>query len=251
MKSTERFSDRVENYARYRPGYPTELFDYLIDVCLLDKDSLIADIGAGTGIFSSYLLARQLAVAAVEPNLEMRYAAEKTLAKYNSFQSIPGTAEATQLDDLSVNLITVAQAFHWFDEAAAIAEFKRILKPQGQLALIWNRRDKQDPFQNAYEKMLRKLAPDYNVVNHMNIKDSQIQVLFKNETYQQKNFQYRQNFNCEAFLGRMHSSSYSPPEGSAELSVLNQAAVALFEEYSVDGMLSFLYSSRLYLGQLR
>ncbi len=249
--STQRFTDRVENYQRYRPGYPAELLDYLLETCHLDQTSSIADIGSGTGIFSGYLLDRQLSVAAVEPNAEMRKAAERLLSDHDSLRSISGTAEATSLAEHSVDLITVAQAFHWFDQDAAMTEFKRILKPQGQLALIWNRRDLHDPFQQAYEKMLLRLAPDYNVVNHMNIRDEQIQAWFDDEDYQQKSFRYTQYFNCEAFLGRMQSSSYSPAKGTIDLSELNQAAIALFEKFSVDGKLSFLYNCHLYLGQPR
>ncbi len=249
-KSTERFSDRVENYVRYRPGYPQALFDYLIEMCRLDEASVIADIGSGTGIFSGCLLDRQLAVSAVEPNPEMRNAAENLLAGYDRFQSISATAEATQLHSASVDLITVAQAFHWFNWYASMTEFRRILKPQGMLALVWNRRDLADPFQQAYEAMLCEHAPDYNLVNHMNIEDEKIYSLFSARHFRHKTFQYAQRFDCEAFLGRMQSSSYSPTKGSSELMALIQAAIALFEEYAIDGVLSFEYSSHLYLGQL-
>ncbi len=250
-KPTERFSDRVENYVRYRPGYPQALIDYLIEACRLDKGSCIADIGSGTGIFTRHLLDSHLSVIAVEPNPEMRNAAEKLLSDYVSFQSISGTAEATELQSASIDLITVAQAFHWFDWGAAMAEFKRILNPEGMLALVWNRRDLCDPFQQDYEAMLRKLAPDYNVVNHMNIDDDKIRALFIADIFQQKIFEYTQNFNCEAFLGRMQSSSYSPAKASEEYAALNRAAIALFEDYAIDGMLSFNYSSHLYLGKIQ
>lgn len=248
-KSTERFSDRVENYVRYRPAYPEALISYLIDCCGLDESSNIADVGSGTGIFTRHLLDNQLSVSAIEPNAEMRQAAEAMLADYGCFRSIPGTAEATQLKSVSIDLITVAQAFHWFNWNAAMTEFKRILKPGGQLALVWNRRHLSNPFQQAYENMLRKLAPEYNLVNHMNIEDEKIRALFITNSFQQKTFQYSQFFDCESFLGRMQSSSYSPPKGTDELAVLNQAAIELFEKFETDGKLSFEYSSHLYLGQ--
>jgi SAM-dependent methyltransferase len=149
----------------------------------------------------------------------------------------------------SIDLVTVAQAFHWFDEDAALAEFKRILKPQGQLALIWNRRDLSDPFQRAYENMLLELAPDYNAVNHMSIKDTHLEALFDNQSYQQKTYPYLQSFDCEQFPGRMQSSSYVPAKASRERSELKRAAVTLFDKFAENGRLKFLYSSHLYLGR--
>lgn len=249
--STKRFSDRVENYVNYRPAYPPELINSLIENCRFNPDSRVADIGSGTGIFSQHLLDRQLPVIGVEPNTEMREAAETILLNYAQFTSVAGTAEFTSLVDSSIDLITVAQAFHWFDWPKALAEFKRILKPQGQLALIWNRRDLKDPFQQAYEAMLRDLAPDYNLVNHMNIEVEKIAAIFDASEYQHLSFRYTQFFDCAAFLGRMQSSSYTPVQGSEALARLNEAAVALYEEFAVDGELAFEYTSHLYLGRLK
>ena len=247
--ATELFSDRVRDYVLYRPGYPAELIDYLIEACDLDANDTIADIGSGTGIFSRLLLDRHLAVCAIEPNPEMRRASENLLSSHASIQFFAGTAEATMLASNSIDVVTVAQAFHWFDEDAALAEFKRILKPRGQLVLIWNRRDLSDPFQQAYEKMLLEMAPHYNAVNHMSIKDEQLEALFDSDSYQHTTFQYLQSFNCEQFLGRMQSSSYSPVKASRELSELRRAAVSLFEEFAENGRLEFLYCSHLYLGR--
>ena len=249
IKATKRFSDRVGNYVRYRPGYPDEQLNYLIKKCGLDNQSSIADIGSGTGIFTKYLLDKNLSVTAVEPNDEMRNAADKLLSKYSTYSSIKGTAETTGLNTASFELLTVAQAFHWFDWPKAINEFKRVLKPRGQLALIWNRRNLLDPFQQAYEKMLREFAPEYNLVNHMNIEDEKLSALFDTNSYQHKTFQYSQIFSCDAFLGRMQSSSYSPAQGTDELAALNQAAIQLFETFAIEDSLSFEYSSHLYLGQ--
>ncbi|MCP4187346.1 MAG: class I SAM-dependent methyltransferase [Gammaproteobacteria bacterium] len=249
-KPTERFSDHVKNYVRYRPDYPEELIDYLIKYSSVNGISKIADIGSGTGKFCRYLLDRNLNVTAVEPNRDMRQAAESLLSDCHRFTSISGTAEDTTLDDCSVDLVTVAQAFHWFDWPKTLGEFKRILKTGGQLALIWNRRDLSDPFQIAYENMLRTYAPEYNAVNHMNIENNDIRLLFTTDSYHSKVFRYTQYFDCEAFLGRMQSSSYTPPQGSAGLTRLNQAAIVLFAEYAVDGRLSFHYRSHLYQGEL-
>jgi len=249
--STTRFSDRVENYVRYRPAYPLALIDSLIANCALDQSSIIADIGSGTGMFSRELLDKQLPVIAVEPNLQMRQAAESILSSYSQFTSVAGTAEETSLTDSSIALVTVAQAFHWFDEPKALAEFRRVLKPKGQLALVWNRRDLKDDFQQAYDNMLRELAPEYNRVNHMNISDNHLAAIFDSKKFQHLQFPYSQHFDCSAFLGRMQSSSYSPAKGTEALSVLNEAAVNLFDTYAVNGELAFKYSSHLYFGSLK
>ncbi len=225
--STNRFSDRVENYVRYRPSYPDELIDYLIEAGRLDERANIADVGSGTGIFSKLLLNKQLAVTAVEPNREMRKAAEAMLADYPRFTSVAGTGEATTLDNSSADFVVVAQAFHWFDWPTALAEFRRILKTGGQLALVWNRRNLDDPFQQAYDSMLRDYAPEYNRVNHMNIEDEDMAAIFDTGSYRQQIFRYAQLFDLDAFLGRMQSSSYAPAQGTPELSKLIDAATDL------------------------
>jgi len=249
--STKRFSDRVQNYVNFRPAYPMELINSLMENCRLNRDSTIADIGSGTGILTQHLLDKQLPVIAIEPNKEMREAAESMLSNYSRFSSVTGTAEDTSLTDSSIDLITVAQAFHWFDWPKALTEFRRILKPQGQLALIWNRRDQNDAFQQSYEIMLRELAPEYNLVNHMNIEDEKIAAIFDANHFQHICFRYTQFFDCTAFLGRMQSSSYAPAQGTKALDKLNEAAVVLFEKFAVDGTLAFEYISHLYLGQLK
>ena len=249
--SKKRFSDRVENYVRYRPTYPEKLIDALIKYAELNKFSRIVDIGSGTGLLTKHLLDRELSVTAVEPNDEMRLAAENLLARYPLFTSKPGSAESTGLESDAFDLLTVAQAFHWFDWPKSIHEFKRVLKPEGKLALIWNRRELKDAFQQAYEAMLRELAPEYNLVNHMNIEDEKIAAIFDVSEFQHLSFRYTQFFDCAAFLGRMQSSSYSPAQGTDALSKLNEAAVALYEEFAADGELAFEYTSHLYLGQLK
>src|SRR5438876_6048912 len=135
---TQRFSNRVENYVRYRPGYPKEVLTLLKAECGLKADSIIADIGSGTGILAELFLASGNRVFGVEPNREMREAGERLLQAYPRFTSIAGTAEATTLPNQSVDFITAGQAFHWFDRAQCLREFERILRPGGWVVLVWN-----------------------------------------------------------------------------------------------------------------
>ena len=138
--ATSRFSDRVENYVRYRPGYPPEILPVLSAECGLTRDHVIADIASGTGIWTRTLLENGNPVYAVEPNVDMRQAGDRLLADFPRFTSVAGSAEATTLPDASVDFVTAAQAAHWFDRPRTRREFLRILKPQGWLVLLWNER---------------------------------------------------------------------------------------------------------------
>src|SRR5579863_1705779 len=167
--ATQRFSSRVENYVRYRPGYPPEVLELLKNECGLTPDSTVADIASGTGIFTRILAENGNRVFGVEPNDEMRRAGERLLESYSGFTSIAGTAEATTLQDHSVDIVTAAQAAHWFDREKARREFVRILKPGGWLVLLWNeRRTDSTPFLREYEHLLLAYGTDYQDVRHEN-----------------------------------------------------------------------------------
>ena len=155
-----RFSDRVDDYVRFRPGYPRALLEFLERMCNLGLGRAVADIGSGTGIWTRLLLESGARVIGVEPNHAMRAAAEGDLGRNDRFVGVDGSAEATGLADASVDLVTSAQAFHWFEPTRTRAEFKRILKPRGAVALIWNQR-KDTPLNRDYEVMLERFAPEY------------------------------------------------------------------------------------------
>lgn len=175
----ERFSDRVDNYVRYRPHYPQEIIDVLRRETRLSSSSVIADVGSGTGISAELFLQAGCTVHGVEPNREMREAAERLLAAYPAFHSVNGTAEATTLPDHGVDLIVAAQAFHWFNTSATRAEFSRILKPDGHIVLIWNERKLDaSPFLREYEALLLRFGTDYATVRHENIDATQLSYFF-------------------------------------------------------------------------
>jgi len=141
IDSKEWFGNRVENYVKFRPSYPTDAVDCIIQQTGVNDQSVIADLGSGTGKFTRLLLEHGLSVLAVEPNDNMREASEKELSEFAGFCSVSASAENTMLADNSVDLITVAQAFHWFDQDACKSEWLRILRPNGYVALVWNRRE--------------------------------------------------------------------------------------------------------------
>jgi SAM-dependent methyltransferase len=215
--STNRFSDRVDNYVKYRPGYPPAVLEYLASACDLSPQSVIADVGAGTGIFTKLLLAEGYTVFAVEPNRPMLAAAVGQLGDNGKFTAVEGTAEATTLADNSVDLIVCAQAFHWFNNKNTQAEFRRILKPGCKAALIWNNRiTSADGFLIAYDNLLKSESVDYNKVNHQNINDIDFKAFFKDGKYTLTKYPNQQVFDEEGLIGRALSSSYVPAPGTAE-----------------------------------
>src|SRR5271166_5907437 len=162
-----RFSDRAEDYAKYRPHYSSEVVHALRQACGLRGDHLIADVGCGPGLLAEVFLQYGNRVIGVEPNREMRIAGEEYLARYPEFSVIDGSAESTTLPDASVDFVVAGQAFHWFRPAEARSEFTRILKPDGWAVLIWHDRNTEaTPFLCAYEQFVRTHAVDYEQVSH-------------------------------------------------------------------------------------
>lgn len=154
LNPTQRFSDRVDNYVKYRPSYPTAVLDCLRDECGLVAPSVIADIGSGTGNLARLFLQKGNRVIGIEPNKEMREAGEAYLAEFANFSSINGTAEATTLPDDSVDFVTAGQAAHWFDREKSLPELRRILRPGGTIAFVWNTMAFDDsPFMRGYEQI--------------------------------------------------------------------------------------------------
>ena len=248
--STQRFSSRVENYVRYRPGYPPGVIDLLANECGLSSASIVADIASGTGIFSRMLLENGNRVFGVEPNAGMRRAGEEFLRAYPRFLSLAGTAEATTLDDHSVDFVTAAQAAHWFDREKARREFIRICRPGGWTVLLWNeRRTGSSPFLRAYEQLLVECGTDYQEVRSERT-TQQIEAFFAPSRFQFRTFEYQQQFDYPALEGRLLSSSYTPQAGDAKFAPMLRQLRRIFDEHQVGGQVTFEYDTRVYCGQL-
>ena len=249
--ATSRFSDRVENYIRYRPGYPPEALRVLKDDCGLKTEHEVADIASGTGIWTRMLLENGNRVFGVEPNTEMRQAGERLLAGFPRFTSVAGTAEATTLADASVDFVTAAQAAHWFDRAWARREFGRILKPHGWLVLLWNeRRTDSTPFLREYEQMLLTYGTDYQDVRHEHT-TSAVNEFFDPAPFQERTFDLRQDFDYAGLEGRLLSSSYAPgPEHPRHAAMLDELR-RVFEAHAARGQVAFEYKTRMYFGRLK
>jgi SAM-dependent methyltransferase len=249
--STQRFSDRVGNYVRYRPSYPTSLIATLKDRARLTPQSPVADIGSGTGILTALLLPLAGRVDAVEPNAAMRAEAEARFRNEPNFRSIAAPAEATSLESASVDLITAGQAFHWFDARACRIEFARILKPGGHVALIWNERlTDATPFLADYEFLLRTLAREYDQLKQSRIDEAAIRDFFQPAPLEKIEFPNEQIFDLPGLIGRSLSSSYVPNAGQPGHARFLAELRRIFSAHARDGQVSLLYQTRLYLGRL-
>ncbi len=243
--STKRFSDRVDLYVKYRPHYPTAVLDCLQEECGLMETAVIADIGSGTGILTKLFLDNGNLVYGVEPNDEMRHAAELYLADYDKFVSVNGRSEATTISDQTIDFITAGQAFHWFQWQETKAEFKRILKPNGVVALVWNERQHgDDSFESEYDALMRELVGEYRKVVHTSRQDALD--LFFNGRYQFRTFPNQQSLNFESLQGRFLSSSYAPLPGDAQYETVMVGLRRLFGRYAENGRVTFHYNTRLY-----
>lgn len=250
FQSTTRFSDRVDDYVRYRPDYPVALLDWLQREQGVDRHWRVADVGAGTGISSKMFLDAGYRVTAVEPNAPMRGAAEQWLRRYDRFDAVDGRADATKLADASVDLVTVAQAFHWFDEAAARREFARILRPQGLVAIWWNsRRLTGTRFLEGYEALLLRFGTDYTSVAERYADDAHMRVWFGAGYRGSASFGHGQRLDFDALRGRLMSSSYAPQAGHPQHEPMLQALRELFDNCAEDGTVSFDYDTRIFAGQ--
>ncbi len=245
---TGRFSDRVENYAKYRPSYPPETIRYIVQLGI-DASAVVADIGSGTGILSEMLLGRVRRLYGIEPNDAMRAAAERRLGGNTRFISVKATAEATTLPDLSVDAVVVAQAFHWFDREAALIEFRRILKGPRLAVLMWNDRLRDTPFLADYERLLTTYGTDYRAVNHRNTTDGDLGPLFARD-YRMRVFDNVQRFDLTGLKGRLFSSSYTPNRSDPGYDELVRGIEESFRRHNRDGLVSFRYAVRVYSGRL-
>jgi SAM-dependent methyltransferase len=251
MDPTLRFSSRVENYARYRPRYPGEVIETLRRECDFAPASIVADIGSGTGVLAELFLENGNEVFAVEPNREMRRAAERILGKYIGFHSIAGRAESTALEGQSVDFVLVGTAFHWFALDQTRHEFRRILKPSGWVVVAWNERDFQTtPFLIAYDRLLKRHAPDYAREKHKNVYDTALGNFYGPGGFAEKTFSCMQELDYAGLVGRMQSSSYTPEPGHSSYDPMIAELREIYRAHEVNGCVTIRYLTRMYYGRL-
>lgn len=247
------FDDVATIYEKYRPSYPEEYINYLISKCNLNKNSVVADIGAGTGIFTKQLLDKNLKVIAVEPNNKMRKVLEEKLSGNKNFTSTNGTDKNTNLEENSIDLITVAQAFHWFDIQSFRKECKRILKPNGKICIIWNKLDTNDIIVKEEKNIDYTYTNQFKEINNIlqdEKREQLIKEFFSNSTYKCKITENNQIYNKETFIGVNLSKSYSLRKEDKNYNKYIQAFKDLFDKYSKNGNLTIKNNTFAYLGSL-
>ena len=250
LDPTKRFSNRVENYLKYRPTYPPAIITLLETECGLTPQSVIADLGSGTGLLTELFLKNGNPVFGVEPNLEMRVAGERVLAKYPRFSSVNGAAEATARADHSVDVVVAGQAFHWFDRAAARAEFLRILQPGGWVVLAWNGyRVESSPLMAAYQDLVVRYGTDYSEVRR-EVVGCDVESFYAPGSCECARFEFQQVFDYEGLKGRLLSASYAPEPDHPNYDAMLREVRKVFDANQKNGKVVFEYETELYYGQL-
>jgi SAM-dependent methyltransferase len=245
LHPTTRFSDRVENYVKYRPSYPLEIIPFLEKYYGLSRNQRIADIGSGTGIFSELILISGYRVLGIEPNENMRRAAEIKLSKYPGFTSRNHPGEQTGLKTHSLDLITVAQAFHWMEPVRAKKEFQRILKPNGHIVLAWNIRLKNSPFLLDYQALKQKFAIDFKE-NKM-VDEESINIFYYPMPVSIHVFENIQMLDFESLKGQLLSASYMPLPGHTSYNEMINELIHLFIKHNENGVVRMAFETKLFI----
>jgi SAM-dependent methyltransferase len=251
MRPSERFSSRVDDYARYRPSYPQPALDLLRQRCGLVPGAALADLGSGTGILTEQLLECGAEVFAVEPNERMRAAAEAQLSHHPRFHSVAGSAEATTLAPGSVDLLVAGQAFHWFDPQRARLEALRVLRPGAWGALLWNERPPEaTPLLADYEALLKRYAPEYTRITASRANPGTMRE-FLGAAMEVGTFANQQVLDFEGLRGRLMSSSYAPEPGSPDYEPMIGILREVFARHERGGHVTMPYSTLVYFAALR
>lgn len=252
VNPTGRFTGRVEAYRRYRSRYPREIIPLLHEKCGLMPESIVADIGAGTGMLAELFLENGNPVFAVEPNAEMRAACEELTAQYRRLTCVDGTAENTRLPDRSIDMIAVGRAFHWFDHAKCRPEFKRVLRPNGWVALVGQGpRRREDAVARDYQEILHQHGVDYTkLYSRYNVTEA-VKGFFEDGVLQQAEFPGYEELTYEGLRGHTLSLSVTPQPDHPNYPGMQEALKEYFDKYQRDGKMRLPTNCHVYMGQLR
>lgn len=245
----EIFSNKVTDYAASRPGYPAALFDALRSVCKLHPNAAVADIGAGTGLLTQGLLKQGYRVTAIEPSDSMRAAADQSLAHCPGYSSARGSAEHLSLPCASMDLITAAQAFHWFDIEAARSEFLRVLKPDGKVALIWNDRLLNDPLHIALDGIFAQYGGAKRGAMLAHDERSEVPSFFGASTPLECTWPHEHHLSEAALLSLVFSRSYMPERNSPAGQQAAAQVSELFQHLATSGSIAVRYTTVAIIGR--
>ena len=249
MKNTDKFTQQSKHYESGRPSYAPELIQFLFKEHLSEQ-AIISDIGAGTGKLTKPLLENGNRVIAVEPNDAMRQVAQETLKDFDHAHFVKGTDADTTLPNESIDAITVAQAFHWFDIHAFQKECKRILKPQGNVFLIWNMRDEDADINKKNFEIFQKYCVNFGGFSGGIMKSDERMPLFFNGNYEVKAFANPLYYTKETFIKRALSASYSLQDGDEQFEAYLQELTTLFDQYEQSGVIEVPNETVVFFGNL-
>ncbi len=246
---TERFTGKAGVYEKYRPDYAAACVDFIVRVCGWKKGSRIADLGAGTGIFTRQLLDAGFFVTAVEPGEDMRAALSESLGEHPNLSVLDTPAERTGLPSHSLDGITAAQSFHWFDPAAFLMECRRVLQPDGWVALVWNMRDPEHPLTQETADICRRHCPDFRGFSNSDGWQTQnvSQVLGEKPIF--RRFPHSFSLDEAGYIGRYLSASYAPKPGDASYIPYINDLQAVFRKHAGNGRLLFPNTTCCYIGR--
>lgn len=246
---TRRFSSRVDDYVRHRPGYPDALVGLLWERIGLRPEWRIADVGCGTGLSALPFLRAGAAVVGVEPNREMRLAGARALRDRRGFRPTAGRAEALPLRTGSLDLLVAGQAFHWFDVRKAAREFARCLRAGGWAAVFWNtRRRDGGAFLRGYEELLQRHGTDYARVHHQRDREEKLAGFF-GPGWRRHALPNEQVLDREGLRGRLLSSSYTPEADDPARAPMLEALDELFRAHARGGEVRLLYDLEVFVGR--
>jgi SAM-dependent methyltransferase len=247
----QRFSNRAADYARYRPGYPTDVLTLLHKWCKFERHHVIADIGTGTGLLAKLFLDHGNRVIGVEPNARMRQAGKEFLKSYGGFTAVEASAEATTLPGKSVDFVVAGQAFHWFDPSPTRAEFRRILKREGRVIVLWNERLLDETaFLREYEALVGRYGTDYARVNESYPRAEQMLAFFKPNEFGSHSLPNFQEFDFAGLSGRLRSSSYAPTSDQPQFAPMMEELERIFRAHQKHGKVRLEYRTHVYTGKL-
>ena len=244
------FDGYASDYTVGRPGYAPELLECMYGRYGMSRRSVIADIGSGTGKFAKHLIERGSKVYCVEPNDDMRHAAENELGSFGNFNSVEGDSENTSLDAGSVDFITTAQAFHWFDVERFRAECNRILRKNGKVFLIWNMRGETAGLNQEMFRIYTKYCPHFRGFNGGIKKDDERIAAFFGNGYEYISFDYPLYLDRERFIARSLSGSYSLKEGDKDYEEYLAEIIGVFDRYADQGIVTIANESVAYIGSI-
>lgn len=251
IKNVEKFTGKAKIYNKYRSSYANNCIEDIIKDRNISNQTIIADIGAGTGKLTEQFLEKGIKVIAVEPNKDMLNMARENLSKYGELIEFKEeAAEATKIENKSIDIIVVAQAFHWFDKELFKKECKRILKSDGLIAIMWNFIDYKQELEGKIIDIHKKYTTLSFNASEEKKRDEEIAEFFGENNYELKIYENNYLEDYERFLGKQLSMSYALKKEDEKYNEYIGAFKKLFDKYGKDGIIEVHNNTYCYFGKL-